>query len=371
MFRTNLLLRGPSWAKIANYTIRRSVGRQAGQMFSGRQNFSALKQDRIMMYNPNPIKRQTLITRKSFHNMAQAAIVPILPTILFSIPLSIPYFLTLKVVASRILSPPTRTKITKYIGSALMTIPLMFMFSFNIAPNTQRYRFMILWSWEEKKLLNAANECVENVLGSESIVPDEDPRSQMVEHVINRLWRQGLKKNEETPPPKVYLILNDETLDGLSYPSSVITLTTCWFRIIGHDQDLLAALMAHELAHIVQSHASEFYGISFMTKALTKLTSILGNLTFVVNKESKPSIFLQKHSQKLEREADLLGQEIMARAGYDPAKAVELWELMSFIKNSPDLLEKNDYEEKVVTFRSHPSEENRVKYLRENLTRFI
>ncbi|CAG8624952.1 17913_t:CDS:1, partial [Acaulospora morrowiae] len=139
--------------------------------------------------------------------------------------------------------------------------------------------------------------------------------------------------------------------------------------IIGHDQDLLAALMAHELAHIVQSHASEFYGISFMTKALTKLTSILGNLTFSGNKDSKPSIFLQKHSQKLEREADLLGQEIMARAGYDPAKAVELWELMSFIKNSPDLLEKNDYEEKVDTFRSHPSEENRVKYLRENLTR--
>ncbi|CAG8558463.1 202_t:CDS:1 [Acaulospora colombiana] len=190
----------------------------------------------------------------------------------------------------------------------------------------------------------------------------------MVEQVIDHLWRRGLNKKElSSPPPKVYLISNDELLDGVSYPSSVITLTTCWLSLIDNDQDLLAALLAHELAHIIQSHASEFYGISFMTKALTKLADLFGKLMSSNDKNNQLSNFLQKHSQRLEREADLLGQEIMARAGYDPAKAIELWELMMFVKNS----DKSHSDDKGNTnaFKYHPSEENRVKYLTENLTR--
>ncbi|CAG8488962.1 1476_t:CDS:2 [Diversispora eburnea] len=93
-----------------------------------------------------------------------------------------------------------------FINSTLILIPSLFLFSSDTTPNTKRHRFMILWPWEEKRLISKADECVEIVLGSESILPDDDPRK---------------------------------------------------------------------------------------------------------------------------READLLGQEIMARAGYDPAKAIELWELMN------------------------------------------
>ncbi|CAG8519422.1 6859_t:CDS:2 [Scutellospora calospora] len=319
---------------------------------------------------------------------AQAAVVPILPTILFTIPLSIPYLLLLRFATSKFLLPSTRTKISKFFASILILPPIIFLSTFDTAPNTNRYRFMILWPWEEQKLVQISKENVETVIGSEALVPSDDPRTQMFEQICHRLWKQGViekyKNNVMIKEPIVYLIDNEELLDGVSYPCSAITLTTCWLRLLDYDENLIAAIIAHEIAHIIQNHASEFYGMSFIIKVMTRLGEMFGNLIPGLNKEGikrRPLHFLQQHSQMLEREADLLGQEIMARAGYDPAKAIELWELMVSLeetnKSSMEQLQipKSSHDEEGrgirhssdITFKYHPLKEHRVKYLTENL----
>ncbi|RIB03127.1 hypothetical protein C2G38_2123757 [Gigaspora rosea] len=245
---------------------------------------------------------------------------------------------------------------------------------------------MILWPWEEQELVQKAKESVEMVIGSEALVPSDDPRTQLLEQVCHRLWQQGISekdKNNGIKEPTVYLIDNEELLDGVSYPCSAITLTTCWLRLIDYDENLLAAVVAHEIAHILQNHASEFYGMSFIIKVVTKLGEMIGNIIPGLDKErvqQRPILFLQEHSQKLEKEADILGQEIMARAGYDPAKAIELWELMVALEetNKSSLeqvqIPKSSHDEEgrgirhvSDTFRYHPLKEHRVKYLTENL----
>ncbi|CAI2170269.1 20248_t:CDS:2 [Funneliformis geosporum] len=344
-----------------------------------------------IMMNPKPItlrkvddeETADLMTRMS---SSQAAIIPVLPTILFSLPLCVPYFLALRLAASRTLSPPICTKISYLFGSALLAVPAMYLFTSDTAPNTFRKRHMLLWPWEDQKLIHKANQCVENVLTSEEIISENDVRHKLIEHIMNRLWEnnKNLVQNDDIKKPTVYLIKNDDLLDGVSYPCSTITLTTCWLRLVDYDEDLLAVVLSHEIAHILQNHASEFYGLSFTLKALTQLREFFYTIKSIIpgmNRESnlsRPSVYLQKHSQLLEQEADLLGQEIMANAGYDPAKAIELWELMCNISSPkvPDDSHDDDGHgvrhssencEENPSFKYHPSREQRVKYLTENL----
>ncbi|GBB91816.1 hypothetical protein RclHR1_01920020 [Rhizophagus clarus] len=318
----------------------------------------------------------TNYSARSFYSDSQATIVPLLPTLLFSLPLCVPYFLTLRMIAAKTLSPQIRTKITYSLGSALLTIPTIFLFTSDVAPNTYRKRFMLLWPWEERKLINKANECVENVLGTEEIIPENDNRSKLVNHILDRIWESNNNKiNSDLKKPVIYLINNDDILDGVSYPCSAITLTTSWLRLVDYNEDLLAAVLSHEIAHILQNHASEFYGLSFTFKALTQLHDMFYDFLSLLpgfNKVNwiRPLIYLQKHSQTLEKEADLLGQELMANAGYDPANAINLWELMCNISSSqiPDESHHDDgHGVRHSSESSHPSKEQRVKYLTDNL----
>src|SRR6266540_2048131 len=166
-------------------------------------------------------------------------------------------------------------------------VPTVYFFTSDLAPNTFRKRHMLLWPWEERKLIDKANECVENVLESEEIIPENDIRHKLIEHIMNRLWENNvnlIQRNEKDfiKKPIVHLIKNDELLDGISYPCSTITLTTCWLRLVDYDEDLLAVVLSHEIAHILQNHASEFYGLSFTLKALTHLNEIFNTIARMI-----------------------------------------------------------------------------------------
>ncbi|CAG8528889.1 6256_t:CDS:1 [Ambispora leptoticha] len=346
-----------------------------------------------------PRKSNIYYNNKRQFQSTPITLIPILPTILFAIPLCIPYFLLIRLAATRIFPPSTRTKITKVLVSFLLAIPTIYFLTSETAPNTYRRRHMLLWPWERKKLEETSKNCVQQVKDSSNSVSIYDPRSQLVNHVCKRLWQNGVLEQDRefhSIEPKIYLIDDDDFLDGVAYPSSDITLTTGWLRIIDYDESLLAAVIAHELAHIMQDHAAEFYGMSYLMKVLAHLGEITNSLIPNVLKKlfgynnntgewRRPLLFLQYHSQTLEREADIIGQEIMARAGYDPAGALELWQLMVNLEKLSNSSSSNIEEQPLpsycknqndghgvrhdgeATLAMHPSRRQRVKYLTENL----
>ena len=93
----------------------------------------------------------------------------------------------------------------------------------------------------------------------------------------------------------------------------------------------IAAIMGHEMAHALREHTRERLsrevatqtGIGIAASVLglsqgqTQLAGLAGDLGI-----SRP------HSRTQETEADLMGLELMARAGYDPNAAVSLWRKM-------------------------------------------
>lgn len=118
----------------------------------------------------------------------------------------------------------------------------------------------------------------------------------------------------------------------------------------------LAAVIGHEIAHALREHTRErvsrAYGQELaltigaaalgLESGTAKLANAVGQVTFQL-----------PHSRAQEAEADRIGIELMARAGYDPESAVSVWRKMSEVSpnGTPALLS------------THPSNESRIKDL--------
>jgi len=126
-------------------------------------------------------------------------------------------------------------------------------------------------------------------------------------------------------------------------------------------QDQLAAVIGHEVSHVLARHSAERYSDQLATNAGAVLVSavtgidadLLGNAAGVV---------LLKFSRTQESEADLLGLDLMSRAGFDPHGAVALWNNMARAASGnkpPELLS------------THPSDSTRIAQLEKRLPQDI
>ena len=117
-------------------------------------------------------------------------------------------------------------------------------------------------------------------------------------------------------------------------------------------------IMGHEIAHALREHARE-------RAAKTTLTSLTGRIVGLlifgqggdVLGAAGSNLLTLKFSRDDEREADLVGMELAARAGYDPAAGVTLWEKMSAAaRGAPPQW-----------MSTHPSGESRIQLIKDHL----
>jgi predicted Zn-dependent protease len=96
-------------------------------------------------------------------------------------------------------------------------------------------------------------------------------------------------------------------------------------------EDEIAMVMGHEIAHALREHARERMGKSAATNIGTELLSKalgLGQTGQAMANYGAQLLTLQ-FSREDETEADLVGMELAARAGYNPRAGISLWQKMS------------------------------------------
>jgi predicted Zn-dependent protease len=118
----------------------------------------------------------------------------------------------------------------------------------------------------------------------------------------------------------------------------------------------VAGVMAHELAHVVLRHgtAQATKGQKFQLGAVAGqiLGSIVGGAAGTVIAQGSNiglSTYFMKYSREYERQADLLGAQLMARAGYDPREMAAMFRTMQ--SGGPEWLS------------DHPNPGNRSAYI--------
>ncbi|MDR4499156.1 MAG: M48 family metallopeptidase [Candidatus Scalindua sp.] len=139
---------------------------------------------------------------------------------------------------------------------------------------------------------------------------------------------------------------------------------------ITKDENGLAVVMGHEIAHAIAKHGDERmsqgliaeFGTAAISKALQSSPEVTQKLWMNAFGVGTQYGILLPYSRVHESEADHLGLIFMAMAGYDPHTAVGFWERMASMKGSANVPE---------FLSSHPSDQNRIKNIKAEMPEAI
>lgn len=151
-------------------------------------------------------------------------------------------------------------------------------------------------------------------------------------------------------------VFEDKNINAFALPGGKIGVFTGLMKA-AQTQDQLAAVIGHEVAHVIAGHSNERYSEAKLAEmgqaAVGQYTGVnpelLGMATNV--------FFLLPNSRTHEAEADVLGMDYMAKAGFDPRAAITLWENMARAggEKPPEIMS------------THPSDQTRIKGLTKRL----
>lgn len=125
-------------------------------------------------------------------------------------------------------------------------------------------------------------------------------------------------------------LLNDAQVNAFCMPGGKIAFYAGILVKLQLSDDEVATIMGHEMAHALREHARERMGKTMATRVGAGLLSSLlgaGQLGDAALSMGAQLLTL-RFSREDETEADLVGMDLAARAGHDPAAGVTLWQKM-------------------------------------------
>lgn len=154
------------------------------------------------------------------------------------------------------------------------------------------------------------------------------------------------------------LIEDDKTVNAWCMPGGKVAVYTGLLPI-AQDENGLAVVMGHEVAHAIAKHGNERmsqgllaqFGAIGLSVALARSPGATSDLFMQAYGVGAQVGFLLPYSRIHESEADRIGLVLMAKAGYDPRGAIALWQRMNAKGGSrpPEFLS------------THPAPESRIR----------
>ncbi|MBU3636328.1 M48 family metallopeptidase [Polynucleobacter sp. es-MAR-4] len=226
------------------------------------------------------------------------------------------------------------------------------------AVGVSRSQFMMASS-EEVNRISAASYNEQNQKAKEkNILVTSGPTYDRLKFIANRLILQTEAFRDDTKQWDWHLTLIDApVLNATCAPGGKITFYTGIVEQLNLNDDEIAAIMGHEIAHALREHGRERVSQAVAQNILVNIASALagpyGSAVSAANQVAHYAIVLP-NSRENESEADAIGLELAARAGYNPMGAISVWQKMvkaTQDKGPPEFLS------------THPSGETRIEQL--------
>lgn len=188
---------------------------------------------------------------------------------------------------------------------------------------------------------------------------DNDPAIKArVHRIAGRLVAQAIKMRPETRNWEwdIRVIDDPETVNAWAMAGGKMAIYTGLIKKVKPTDDELAQVLGHEIAHALAKHSAEKMSVAMASNmgvlAVGVLTDTRG-LALTGAALAAALAVQMPNSRAAESEADRIGIELAAKAGYDPRAAVTLWQKMAKAGGGrpPEFLS------------THPSPENRERRL--------
>jgi len=193
-----------------------------------------------------------------------------------------------------------------------------------------------------------------------ALAPDDHPQLVRLRYIAKRIIPHTTAWNRRAAQWKwEVILLGGPEINAFCMPGGKIAFYWGILSKLQLNDDEVAMIMGHEMAHALREHARERMGKSFATRGALELGSALlglGNTGRLVAGMGEQLLTLT-FSRSDESEADLVGMELAARAGYNPAAGVTLWQKMAAASKGapPEFLS------------THPAGPTRIKDIEANL----
>jgi beta-barrel assembly-enhancing protease len=186
---------------------------------------------------------------------------------------------------------------------------------------------------------------------------------ERVNRIGSRVARSSLRSN------LVYRfhIIRDKEINAYSAPGGHIYITTALLALANDDE--LASVLSHEIGHVVARHSlktiqqSQFLG--GIADLIGTVTGVAGDAAGQLGKAAASIVaggLLASHNREEEREADYLGVNGMAKAGFNPQGMITMFQKLQRMSNTnPDLLGS--------LFSDHPDVQERIENTRYEINR--
>ena len=234
------------------------------------------------------------------------------------------------------------------------------------AVGVERHQRMLVSSEE----INAASDKAYHDLLAQAKakgVLNRDPAElERVKRIQDRIIPQTGAFRDDAPKWKWEInVISTKDVNAFSMPGGKTAVFSGLIEQLKPTDDELSAVIGHEIGHALREHARERaseaaaqqVGLGVVGAVLGLPSGALDLSSVLLN-----VVFTLPHSRAQETEADRIGVELAARAGYDPHAAISLWEKMQKLgggNQPPQFLS------------THPSNEARIADLRQYAERVM
>ncbi|KAJ3126225.1 hypothetical protein HK098_007781 [Nowakowskiella sp. JEL0407] len=232
-------------------------------------------------------------------------------------------------------------------GGALAFGGIYYISHLETVPISGRRRFNNLSSKREKYVADQAFREIFTQL-KDSILPSYHPYSIFVTKVARRI----IEVSGMSDVNWQVFVVNSPQINAFVLPGGKIFVFT-GILPIAENEDGLAAILGHEIAHQIARHYAERLSYASVFSYLIPLLYFMG---FPVSSGLLEFGFFLPISRKAESEADLIGLHLMSAACYDPKASIRMWERMKLAETDNVGLE---------YLSTHPSHSTRIQKIKQ------
>lgn len=164
------------------------------------------------------------------------------------------------------------------------------------------------------------------------------------------------------------VVFDSAQVNAFALPGGKIGVYTGILNVT-ENQDQLGAIIGHEVGHVIEHHSNERLSASKLKNMGMAVATVAVGFTDVENKDmwmAGLGVGLQygaimPYGRSHESEADIVGQDLMARSGFDPKASIKLWQ------NMAALSEQSGQSAPAEFMSTHPSNQTRIKQLEDHL----